>query len=298
MRPRRIAATLAAMRIGIVAALLLALCAGRAEARGVDLPLTQSLRAYHGTGSWVSIYDTAAWKDPAAVARRLAAHHVDTLYLETSNDRQDVDVVHPEVVAQFIEAAHARDIDVVGWYLPSFTNVKRDVRRALAGARFHTATGDGFDAFALDIESTKIRSIPKRTRRAVAFAAAVRRGLPWRYPLGAITMDPVGGRYWPGYPFAQLARSVDVFLPMAYFTARTSGARHVRSYSAANIAAIRQLVANPQYPVHPIGGESQHASLGELRAFFRASETSTTLGASLWEYGQTTPAQWALLARS
>ena len=285
------------MRKGSLAALLAALLlAAGAQARGIDLPQAGSLHAYRGSGSWVSIYDGRAWRNPERVIATLAAHRVKTLYLETSNDRQKVDVVHPDRVARFIDAAHASGMAVVGWYLPSFAQPRRDARRAVAGARFRTAAGGGFDAFALDIESTKIRSIPLRTRRAVAFAASVRRSLGSRYPLGAITIDPVGARYWPAYPFARLARSVDVFLPMAYFTARTSGAARVRAYSAANVEAIRTLVHDRTFPIHPIGGETRRATLAELRAFLDAADATGSVGSSLWEYGQTTPAQWSLLA--
>lgn len=293
MRGARIGATLDGMRLGVAAALLLlALVAGRADAQ------SSRLYAYHGTGSWVSIYDGPAFARPENVAARLAAHHVRTLYLETGNDRQHADVTRPDRVARFIEAAHARGIRVVGWYVPGFVNTRRDLRRTVAGATFATPTGQGFDGFALDIEATKVRDIARRTARAVAYAVAVRRALGPRYPLGAITIDPVGARYWPGYPFAELSRSVDVFLPMTYFTARTAGPRRVRAYSTANIAAIRRLAGNPSFPVHPIGGDTHDASLAELRAFLAASSASSTLGASLWEYGRMTSAQWLLLARS
>ena len=277
----------------MLAALLLA---PGAQARGIDLAQSSSLRAFRGSGSWVSIYDTRAWRSPGRVVARLAAHGVRTLYLETSNDRQKVDVVHPDRVARFLDAAHASGISVVGWYLPSLAKPRLDARRAVAGARFHTATGARFDGFALDIEATDVRSIPLRTRRAVALAASVRRVLGPRYSLGAITIDPVGARYWPGYPFAALAPSISVFMPMAYFTARTSGPARVRSYSAANVNAIRALVGDAAFPVHPIGGETRHATLAELRAFLDAADAAGSVGSSLWEYGQTTPSQWALLA--
>ena len=278
----------------LAAALLLA--AAGAQAGGIDLPQSGSLRAFRGTGSWVSIYDTRAWRHPERVIATLAAHHVHTLYLETSNDRQSVDVVHPDRVARFLEAAHTSGISVVGWYLPSLAKPRLDTRRAVAGARFRTADGERFDAFALDIEATNVRSIPLRTRRAVALAASVRAAVGPRYPLGAITIDPVGARYWPRYPFAALAPSISVFMPMAYFTARTSGPARVRAYSAANVNAIRSLVGDATFPVHPIGGETRRATLAELRAFLVAADAAGSVGSSLWEYGQTTPSQWALLA--
>jgi len=281
--------------VAAVAAALLAL-APTADAWPIGAGGPDRLAPYGGTGSWVSIYDTAAWRDPEGVIARLSAHHVHTLYLETANDRQRVDVVHPETVGRFLEAAHAAGIDVVGWYLPSLTTARRDVRRALSGIRFASASGQRFDAFALDVEATNVRSIAKRTRRATSIVAAIRRAAPARYPLGAITIDPAGARYWPGYPFRELARSVDVFLPMAYFTARTSGVRNVRTYTRRNVELIRTLVDDSRFPVHPIGGDTHDAPLREVRAFLAESSLCDSLGASLWEYGRMTPAQWRALS--
>ncbi|HEY6961947.1 MAG TPA: hypothetical protein VI408_08690 [Gaiellaceae bacterium] len=275
----------------IAAALAAAVLAGAATGSH-----GRSLRPFAGTGSWVSIYDTAALSHPERVVARLQANGIHTLFLETSNDRQSTGVRRPVAVARLLDTAHAAHIAVVGWYLPSFSSPRADVRKALQGARFTSPSGVGFSAFALDIESTKIRSLRVRSTRAVAVARAVRQGLPHRMALGAITIDPVGARYWNGYPFARLARYVDVFLPMEYFTARASGARAVARYSRANVAAVRLLTGDARFPVHPIGGAADKASAPELRAFLRASRG--TLGVSLWEYGLTSPRQLAQLGAS
>jgi hypothetical protein len=284
-------------RVGPVAALVftIALCAHVATA--ASPAGTHPLEAYSGTGSWVSIYDTPAWRRPERVVQTLADHRVHTLFLQTSNYRQSVDVVRPAKVERFLDAAHAAGIAVVGWYLPSLANPSRDLRRALAGARFRSAAGNGFDSFALDIESTKVRWLALRNQRAVALAAAVRRALPRTYPLGAITIAPVGASptYWPGYPYQALAPSVDVFLPMAYFTARTRGAANVSAYTAANLRVIRAQIG-AGFPIHPIGGEARHAPLAEVKAFLRSAASANTVGTSLWEYGEMTPAQWSALA--
>jgi hypothetical protein len=59
---------------------------------------------------------------------------------------------------------------------------------------------------------------------------------------------------------------------------------------------VRRLAGDPAFPVHPIGGEAREATAAELRAFLFAS--GGTVGVSLWEYGETTPRQWALLGRA
>jgi hypothetical protein len=274
----------------LLVAVLLAFVAGTYASSG------RSLAPFRGTGTWVSIYDTPALHHPEAVVRRLQANGIHTLFLETSNDRQRSGVAHPVATGRFLDAAHAAGIEVVGWYLPAFASPRDDVRRALEGARFRSPAGEGFDAFALDIESTRVRSLTLRSDRAVAVARMVRAALPAGLALGAITIDPVGAHYWHGYPFRRLAGSLDVFLPMEYFTARTRGADRVAAYSRANVRLVRDRAGDASFPVHPIGGEARHASLAELRAFLHASRGE--LGVSLWEYGETSERQLATLAAS
>jgi hypothetical protein len=276
--------------LAVLAALLAAGTARSAPGRSLD--------AYAGTGSWVSIYDTTAWSDPRRVVSTLVAHGAHTLFLETSNYRQKVDLVRPAEMGVFLDAAHAAGLDVVGWYLPSLANPRRDLRRALAAVRFRSANGEAFDSVALDVESTAVRSVTRRNARAVALATSVRRAVPDSYALGAITIAPVGKSpsYWPGYPYKRLAAAVDVFLPMEYFTARTKGVAGVAAYGAANVRDIRAAIGDPAYPMHPIAGEAADATPAEVGAFLDSVATCDVVGTSLWEYGQTTRAQWGKLA--
>jgi hypothetical protein len=284
-----------ARRMCLIAFLAAAVAASGAAnvARGV----TPDESPYAGLGTWVSIYDTAAWRDPETTIDAIAARGVTTLFLETSNFRQKSDVVRRPIVGRFIEAAHAYGLAVVGWYLPSLAQPARDRRRALAGLQFVTSDGDGFDSFALDLESTAVRSIPLRNARAAALAAQLRASAPPDYPLGAITIAPVGASptYWPTYPFAALAPSVDVFLPMAYFTARVRGAAAVRAYTVANIRLIRTQTGDPSVAVHPIAGTAPRATRAETAAFVAAAVACGSLGSSLWEFAATTPGEWAEL---
>lgn len=258
----------------------------------------RSLDAYSGLGAWVSIYDKPAWRDPWTTVDTLAQNGVHALFLETGNYKQKVDVVKPDTVSEFIQLAHAVDIKVVAWYLPSLAAPARDLRRSLAATDFRTEDGQGFDSFALDIEASVVRKMSLRRTRAVQLAASVRRALPADYPLGAITIIPIGTSpsYWSGYPFAGIARNVDVLLPMDYFTARVKGAAKVRDYTAANIAFIRNEIGDPQFPIHVIGGVTPRAKPAEVAAFVQAATACNTIGASLWELQRTTAAHWAQLA--
>ena len=290
-------------RVVLAVLFVACLCIGAASAGGLarsaparDRP---SLEAYSGLGAWISIYDKRSWSDPEQAVETLAEHGVHTLFLETSNYRQRQAIVRPDVVGAFIEAAHDRNIDVVAWYLPSLADTARDLRRSIAAVEFVTADGDdSFDSFALDIEATLVRSIARRNALTLRLASQLRAAVPEDYPVGAITIAPVGASptYWPTFPFRGLSLVADVFLPMAYFTARTRGAAGVRAYTAANVRLIRSEVRDPAFPVHPIGGLTPRASGSEVRAFVRAAGACGALGGGLWEFEQTTAAEWAELA--
>src|SRR3954454_20210210 len=71
-----------------------------------------SVDAYRGLGTWVSIYSRTTLADPIGTAVQMRRNGVRTLYLETANWRQTVDVVRPATMAAMIEAAHAAGIKV------------------------------------------------------------------------------------------------------------------------------------------------------------------------------------------
>jgi hypothetical protein len=90
----------------------------------------------------------------------------------------------------------------------------------------------------------------------------------------------------------QLAQTYDVFLPMGYFTYRTRLPSYTGVYTQLNITLLRSWTGNPALPVHPIGGIADAASAAQVRAFAQAARNGKSLGASMYDYATTTPAQW------
>src|SRR5438067_1805496 len=141
--------TISLVLLAVLAALALpGVRGGTAERPNIDV--------YRGLGSWVDIYDKDQYYDPPATIDALAARGVRTLYIETANYRAKKDIVFPIEVDRFIDAAHAAGMRIVAWYLPSFDNVQRDLRRSLAAIQRTTANGGRFDSFGLDIEATVV----------------------------------------------------------------------------------------------------------------------------------------------
>ncbi|HZC29244.1 MAG TPA: hypothetical protein VE269_05845, partial [Gaiellaceae bacterium] len=246
---------------------------------------------YTGLGTWIDIYSPSFRADADGIAAALARHRVRTLFVETGNFRQRADVVAPQQLGRLIEAAHARGIAVVGWYLPDLTNLARDLRRALAAVRFVSGHGQHVDSFALDIESSAVPNISQRTRRLLALSARLRAAVGPDYALGAIIPSPVGMRllphYWPRFPYAPLARTYDVFLPMAYFSYRAHGSAAVARYVRQSVAIIRAQTNDASVPIHVIGGLADATSTVEAAAFVRAAGRCGVRGFSLYDFYET-----------
>jgi len=278
----------------VLAALLLAPAAGASGA-------ARSRTAYAGLGTWLDIYATPSWAHPEREVAAMARVGVRTLYLQTGNYEQRVDVVRPRALGRFVDAAHAAGLRVVAWYLPAFAHPAQDARRALAAIRFRTAHGERFDSFALDIEAAFVKPVSLRNRRLVSLSARLRAAAGPRYALGAIIPSAVGmrrhPRYWPHFPYRSLDRYYDVFLPMAYATnAHVRGVRATFAYNAADVAAIRSHTGDPRVPVHLIGGLSNAMGAGETAGFMGAVAACSPLGYSLYAFPGTSRAAWAALS--
>ena len=257
--------------------------------------------AYAGLGTWLDIYATPSWAHPEREVAAMARVGVRTLYLQTGNYGQRVDLVRPRALGRFVDAAHAAGLRVVAWYLPSFANPAQDTRRALAAIRFRSARGERFDSFALDIEASFVKPVALRNRRLLSLSARLRAAAGPRYALGAIIPSPVGmrrhPRYWPGFPYRLLDRTYDVFLPMAYATdAHVRGAGATFAYNAADVAAIRSHTRDPRVPIHLIGGLSNAMGISETAGFMRAVAACAPLGYSLYAFPGTSRSAWTALA--
>lgn len=282
----------------LVLALLGALMSPGTSAR--PGPGSPSLEVYRGLGSWVDLFEERAWRRPVTAVTDMANQGVRTLYLETSNYSQQRAIRDPDGVARFIEAAHARGIDVVAWYLPGFDRLRRDLRRSMRAINFRTPYGQSFDSFALDIEASIVNPESKRTKRLLSLSRRIRARVGADYPLGAIIPSPYRmerGKTWREFPYAQLAGIYDVFLPMSYYTFHVQGEVRAHDEVAASIPIIRERTGDPTVPVHAIGGIADASSGPETAGFIRAAREHGVMGASLYNWSLTGDEDWTELRR-
>lgn len=290
---RRVAAVVPSLAALILLAVTAAAVLPQAAAAGAPI------RAYRGLGSWVDLYDAAAWDEPAATAKDLKTHGVRTLFLETSNHHWPSSLNRPGAMGALVEQCHARGIKVVAWYLPGFSDPGRDYRRSLAAIRFRSAAGQRFDSFALDIEASVVTDVGLRTSRLLALSARIRDAVGRAYPLGAITPSPAGmvtdASSWPGFPYEKLAGLYDVFVPMGYYTDRGDGYATAYRDTRATIRIIREETGRPGMPIHVIAGAGALSSRSETTAFVRAVREHGVLGGSMYDWATTSDASWRVL---
>jgi hypothetical protein len=266
---------------------------------------------YRGLGTWVDAYDFSPQYQPNGAPPPvtpesmddLAAAGVKTLYLQAAKDdiRSPGELVNPEILGSMLNRAHARGIKVVAWYLPKFYDLDSDMRRFLAMRDFRW-NGEGFDGIGNDIEWT--RDVPNHAERSLRLIELSRRlraamgsAALSAIPLPPVLIETVNPRYWPGFPWRELAPLYDVWMPMSYWTFRTksSGYRDAYRYTEENVRRMRINLGLPGAVVHPVGGTDNKSSDEDYRGFVRACADTGSVGGSIYDWRTTPMASYGIL---
>jgi hypothetical protein len=264
-------------------------------------PGSWTMVVHEGLGTWVDVYDWTVelGGDEPAVGvediEAMADSGVQTVYLQTSHRRSVLDVMDPVRLDELIDAAHANGMHVVAWYLPTLADVGADLRRLEAAAALRV------DGLAVDLESTTVEDVIERNRRLVDLSTRLRAAVPEGRPIAAITLsavqlEVVNPAYWPDYPWAELATTYDVMMPMAYWSIRQGELREGGRYVGENIDRIRTTTGDPDIPIHVIGGIADEVTNADLGAMVAAVEDRGAIGGSLYDWHTSRPAHWATLA--
>lgn len=275
---------------------------------------------YRGYGTWVDVFDyDPAYNPPtvtAADVAEMADLGVGTIYLQAArlDDRTPEGLVDPWLLAELVLTAHAQDVDVVGWYLPFWDTVGDDLERLVAMHEFEVL-GERFDGIGVDIEW--IGTAPggeeiddeTRTDRLLALSDELHAAVG-DDPLAAIVPPPVqmeviNTSFWPGFPWAELAASYDVWMPMSYWSFRSdrSGYGEGYTYHEESVRRLRANVDDPEALVHGIGGiggldgvddppdpPEPLATIDEVERFVVALEDTGSIGGSIYDWRTLEPA--------
>ena len=280
-----------------------------------DAPPERAVESYEGLGVWVDAFDfepnyqgEGGGEPPLtpAVVEEFADLGVRTIYLQAArrDDRAPGRLLDEALLAEFLARAHARDIDVVGWYLPLFDDIEADLDRLLAIADFRAA-GHRFDGIGVDIEY--IEAVPDaedRSNRLVFLSQGLRDARP-DDALSAIVppasqLEVVNPEYWPRFPWRDLERYYDVWMPMAYWTTRTeaSGYRDPYRYSEESTRRMRANLGDDDAVVHLIGGIGDETTSSDLERFRQAIEDTDSIGGSIYDWQSLSPERRAELPSS
>ncbi len=261
-----------------------------------------SVTAYRGLGTWVDMYDVAAWDDPAGALDDMALHGVRTLYIETANYHYPATapLFKPAAMAVFIQECHARKMKIVAWYLPGFKDLDKDYARSMAAIQFRTSDGQKFDSFALDIEDSHVKPASTRSARLRTLSARIRAAVGQSYPLGGIIPSPAGMRinssYWPDFPYKDVAAVYDVIVPMGYYTYHGDGYAQAYNETRENVRIVREQTGLPTIPIHVIAGLADKSSGSETIGYVRALRETGCLGGSMYDWPTIDDADWRALA--
>ncbi|MEM7094145.1 MAG: hypothetical protein AAF567_14155 [Actinomycetota bacterium] len=273
------------------------------------VPAERTVDSYRGLGAWVDGFDySPPYANggvpplvPAAI-NEMADFGVETLYLQSGRlDDRSPDVLEDRwILAEFLMRADKRDMDVIAWYLPKWTEDDTDLSHLLAASSFDVL-GYRFDGVAVDIEwNQDDLEIEERNRRFVTLTDRLRREVG-SDPLGAIVLPPVqteviNPTFWPDFPWAEIADDYDVWLPMSYWSFRTEPYGNGYSYNAESIARLRTNIGDPDALVHAIGGigaesdappsgtEPFIARVDQLDGFAQSLVDTDSIGGSIYDW--------------
>ena len=293
--------------VALVVGLVLAACCAVAVPGGAGTTDARDPGPYAGLGAGIDAFDYApAFQGnggtvsitPDAVPD-MAALGVETLFLQAAmNDatRSPEKIVDARLVGEFLRRAHREGMQVVAWYYPTLDDPAVDLEHVEALVDF-TYRGQQFDSIALDIESRAIEDVDERNDAVVKLAKQTRALVGEDEPIGAavypaVQAEVVNPALWPRFPYKRLAKYVDVWMPMAYWTYRDGDYRDPYRYTEESIRRLRANLGDKKAMMHPIGGLAAESTAQDYDAFLRAVYDTDSVGWSVYDYSTTFTSVW------
>lgn len=251
-------------------------------------------------GTWVDIYDYATLTPSVAVAD-MKARGVRTLLLSTARFDSPADFHDSTEMGQWLDEAHRAGIKVVGWYVPAYGDMVRDVRRTVAIGNYVSPTGQRFDAIGVDIERFGASGeVDRDTFNALVVPHLRRVRSRTGAVIGAIVPSPYAtdpGNNWEGFPWAGVGRNSEVVVPMALWSFRANFTpTQVHDWVVEQIDRAEALTGRR---VHVEGGSGDVTTTPinaqTVGAFVRAVTDGGAIGGSHYDYVTTPAWAWPLL---
>jgi hypothetical protein len=251
---------------------------------------TPDLTAISGKGMWLTTWPTSHVDVPTVVAKAKAAG-LTSLWVRTGGSKQGY--YGDPLLHALLPAAHAAGLKVIAWDFPALGNPARDAIRARAALKY-TVDGQKIDGFSPDIETINEGTF-NNPKRVSYYLSLVRRAARGR-PVVATVMRPTTWQL-KTYPYAAEAPYIDAFAPMDYWSCNEPGALAVGSIQLLAKFGKPVTVIGQSYDMKNEGGRPGVPSAAETWRFLDSAKRAGAIGASLWTYEESTPAQWGPLAK-
>jgi hypothetical protein len=107
--------------------------------------------------------------------------------------------------------------------------------------------------------------------------------------LTAVHLEVVNQHFWPDFPYPDLRDLYDVWMPMAYWTQRTSPYDSGYKYAKESVDRLRNDLGQPDAPVAPIGGLADDMTTAQMADFAKALKDMGALGGSFYDWNSMSP---------
>lgn len=263
---------------------------------------------FRDLATWVDVLDYPS-QDPAVAIPDMKARGVRTLLLSTARFNSEQDFYDRAEMGQWLDRAHAAGIKVVGWYVPAYGTMARDIRRTVAIGNYVSPAGQRFDAIGIDIErfgpsgevdrdTFNARVVPHLTAVRADTSAVIAAIVPSPY-----ATDP--GNNWEGFPWTGVGARSEVVVPMALWSFRSNPdgsaytAQQVHDWVVDQIDRAQSLTGRRVHVeggVNDPGTERSPVTVARVEAFVQAAHDAGAIGGSHYDYATTPPALWPALA--
>ena len=258
--------------------------------------------------TWVDTLDYPSLTPGPAVAD-MQARGVRTLFLSTARFNSANDFFDATEMGQWLDAAHAAGIKVVGWYVPAYGDMERDLRRTVAIGSYVSPGGQRFDATGVDIErfgSDGEVTQAQFNTRLVTHLQQVRSRSPM--VIAAIVPSPFGtdaGNRWQGFPWPSIGPNSEVVVPMALWSFRGTVATpwtptQIHDWVEDQVDRAQALTGRRVHVEGGVIGEgSTPVTVARVQAFVNAVKDGGAVGGSQYDYATMTghADQWPILAQ-
>ena len=237
-------------------------------------PGTANASPLRGNGMWIWYVSQSSGGKLSRIARKAHTHHIDTLYVKSSDGTS----AWAQFSRNLVQYFHSRGLRVCAWQFVYGSDPGGEARRGAA------AVHKGADCLVIDAES----SYEGRYAAADRYVDRLHRLIPHTFPLSLASFPYVD--YHPSFPYSVFmgVRAAQYDQPQLYWrtigTSVAEGFRHTWRYN--RIYGRR---------IFPLGQTYQSPPRRQIRRFRRFANAYHFGGVSWWDWQETSKREWRTL---